>query len=171
MQKLSEKDIRTLKLGTVGVGLILVFYLGMKWMDHWKEVRAEIVRVRSKLEAIDVGKARQAGLLTIVPVLEMPKPHEEQQFLFRDKLREQFKKAGINNKPLRFLSSGKTTVGGYKTLLVECSAKCRFDQVMNLLANLNENPYLVAVEEFQIRTDKKKPQEVELDLTVSTLVK
>ena len=43
--------------------------------------------------------------------------------------------------------------------------------MLDLLANLKENPYLVGVEELRMRIDKKKPQEVDLDLTVSTFVK
>lgn len=58
---------------------------------------------------------------------------------------------------------------GYDLLLVKCSAKCRFSQVLDFLSRLNENPYLVGIEEFKIKkTDPKKPQELELNLTVST---
>jgi len=56
-------------------------------------------------------------------------------------------------------------------LRLKCSAKCRFTQVLDLLANLKENPYLVGIEELRIRCDSKKPQEVDLDLTVSTFIK
>lgn len=170
-KKMSEKDIRTLKLGAIGAGLILVFFCASKWLGHWKEVRAEIAAIKGKLEAINVEKARQEGLLSIVPVLEMPVAEEEQTLLFRDRLREQFKQARINNKPLQILSTGKTRVGGYRTTRLECSAKCNLGQLLDFLARLNENPYLLAVEEMRIRTDKKKPQDVEVDLTFSTLVK
>ena len=43
--------------------------------------------------------------------------------------------------------------------------------MLDFLARLNENPYLVGIEEFKIRkSDPKKPQDVDLDLTVSTFV-
>jgi hypothetical protein len=43
--------------------------------------------------------------------------------------------------------------------------------VLDFLARLNENPYLVGIEELKIKkVDPKKPQDVELDLTVSTFV-
>jgi len=35
---------------------------------------------------------------------------------------------------------------------------------------LNENPYLVGIEQFEISGDPKKPQEFELNITVSTFV-
>lgn len=171
MQKLSNKDIRTLKMGIVGIGVILVLFGIMKWLEHWKEVRVEIAQIRSKLEAIDIKKAKQAGLTSVVPVLEMPKVEEEQTFLFRSKLRDQLKAASINNKPLKVLSTGKTRMGSYKMLRLECSAKCKFSQLMDFLSRLNENPYLVGVEELRIRCDKKNPQDVDIDLTVSTLTK
>ena len=171
MQKLSEKDKRTLKMGAIGIAGILVLFGVMKWMEHWKEVRAEIVQIRSKLNAIDIEKAKQAGLTSIVPVLEMPKSEEEQMFLFRSKLRDQLKAARINNKPLKVLSTGKTRLGSYKMLRLECSAKCKFAQLMDFLAKLNENPYLVGVEELRIRCDKKNPQDIDVDMTFSTVVK
>jgi len=171
MQKMSEKDIRTLKIGALGAAVILLFFCGSKWFGHWKEVRGEIALIKGKIEAINVEKNRQAGLLSIVPVFEMPVAEEEQTSLFRDKLRKQFQQARINNKPLQILSTGKTRLGGYRTARLECSAKCGLAQLLDFMARLNENPYLLAVEEMRIRTDKKKPQDVEVDLMFSTLVK
>jgi hypothetical protein len=54
---------------------------------------------------------------------------------------------------------------------LKCSAKCRLTQVLDLLAGLNENPYLVGIEELRLRCDQQKPQAVEMELTVSTFVK
>ena len=59
----------------------------------------------------------------------------------------------------------------YRLLRLKCHAKCEFRQVLDLLAGLKENPYLVGVEEFKIECGREKRQEVELDLTVSTFVK
>jgi hypothetical protein len=69
------------------------------------------------------------------------------------------------------VSTGKSPQAGYKLLRLKCSAKCKFGQVLDLLVNLKENPYLVGVEEMRIKCDPKKPQEVQLDLTVSTFVR
>jgi hypothetical protein len=171
MEKLSEKDIRALKIGAVGVIAVLVFVLGSKWIEHWSRARASLDRVKAKLELIDVDKAKQAGLQSIVPVFEMPQDEEKQTFLFRNKLNEQLKKAGINSEPLQTLPGGKTPQAGYKLLRLKCSAKCRFTQVLDLLGSLNGNPYLVGIEELRLRCDSKNQQEVELDLTVSTFVK
>jgi len=171
MKKLGERDIRALKIGAVCVVAILVFLFATWLRDRWAKVREERAEVRAQLEAISVDKAKQAGLMSIVPVFEMPVIEEEQKFLFRDKLNEQLKKAGIKSKPLQILTAGKSPAPGYKLLRIKCSAKCKFVQVFDLLARLNENPYLVGVEEMRIQCDPKKRQEVELNLTVSTFVK
>lgn len=171
IEKLSEKDIRTLKIGGVCAAAILLLVFASMWFDHWSEARASLAQVEAKLDLIDVDKAKQAGLLSIVPVFEMPQEEETQKFLFRNKLNEQLKKVGIKSKPLQVIAGGKSRQAGYQLLRLKCSAKCRFAQVLDLLAGLYENPYLVGIEEFRIRCDPKKPQEVELDLTVSTFVK
>jgi len=171
IEKLSQRDIRMLKIGAVCAAAILVFWFASKWFDRWKEARASLALLEDKLELIDVDKAKRAGLMSIVPVFEMPKEEETQKFLFIDKLTEQLKKAGIKNQPLQVVSTGKSRQAGYRLLRMKCSAKCKFTQVLDLLASLKENPYLVGVEELRMRIDKKKPQEVDLDLTVSTFIK
>ncbi len=171
IEKLNQRDIRMLKIGAVCVAAILVFWFASKLFDHWKEARASLALLEDKLELIDVDNAKRAGLMSIVPVFEMPKEEETQRFLFIDKLSEQLKKAGIKNQPLQVVSTGKSGQAGYRLLRMKCSAKCRFTQVLDLLANLKENPYLVGVEELRMRIDKKKPQDVDLDLTVSTFIR
>ncbi len=171
IEKLSQKDIRTLKIGAVCVAAILVFVFASEWLGHWAQARKSLAELKDKLELLDVGKAKQAGLMSIVPVFDMPEKEETQKFLFRDKLNEQLKKAGISSKPLQVVSTGKSTQAGYRLLRLKCSAKCRFGQVLDLLASLKENPYLVGIEEMRIKCDPKKPQEVDLDLTVSTFVR
>ncbi len=171
IEKLSQKDIRMLKIGAVCVAAILVFMFASELLGRWAEARTSLAEVKNKLELIDVDKAKRTGLLSIVPVFEMPQKEETQRFLFRDKLNEQLKKAGIKNQPLQVVSIGKSGQAGYRLLRLKCSAKCRFTQVLDLLANLKENPYLVGIEEMRIKCDPKKPQEVDLDLTVSTFVR
>jgi hypothetical protein len=167
--KLSEKDIRALKLGAVAAVAILLFFFGSQWRDRWSAAKQKGIELQAKLAAIDVDKAKQAGLMSIVPVFEMPQVEDQQSFLFRDKLSEQLKRAGIKNKPLQVQASKRSSQVGYDLLLVKCTATCRFSQVLDFLTRLNENPYLVGVEEFKIKVDPKKREQVELDLTVSTL--
>lgn len=171
IEKLSQKDIRTLKMGAVGVAAIFVLVFALSWYDRWAEARDSLDELKNKLELIDVDEAKQEGLMSIVPVFEMPQEEETQRFLFRDKLNEQFKKVGIKSEPLQVISIRKSQQAGYRLLRLKCSSKCKFTQVLDLLANLKENPYLVGVEELRVKCDQKNPQNVELDLTVSTFVK
>jgi hypothetical protein len=169
--KLNEKDMRALKLGAIGAVAILVFVFGSKFQARWTAAKEKKAALDQKLSAIDVDKAKQAGLMAIVPVLEMPQAEDDQKFLFRDKLSEQLQKAGIRNKPLQLQPAKKSSQPEYKLLLVKCNATCRFSQVLDFLARLNENPYLVGIEEFRIKVDPKRRENVELDFTVSTFSK
>jgi hypothetical protein len=172
IEKLSQRDKRALKTGAVVVAAILGFVFVTTWFGHWAVVRESLAAKRDKLRDIDVSNAKQKGLWSKVPVFEMPKEAEEQSFLFRDKLSEQLKKAGVKPEPLKFLPAKKSRqAAGYKLLCLKCSGKAEFQQVLDLLADLNENPYLVGIEELAISCDPRKPQEVELGLTVSTFVK
>ncbi len=171
IKKLSQKDIRALKFGGLCAAAIVVFWVGAKVFDRLKEAQVSTASLNNKLELIDVDKAKQSGLMSIVPKFEMPVEEEEQKFLFVDKLTEQFKKAGMQNQPLQVASKGKSNQPGYQLLRMKCSATCRLTQGLDFLANLKDNPYLVGIEELRIRIDKKKPQEIDMDLTVSTFVK
>jgi hypothetical protein len=171
IEKLNKKDIRAIKIGAIGAAIIVVFVFGSAGHEHWTKANADAAVLRTKLDTINTDKAKQAGLMSIVPVFEMPQVEEEQKFLFRDKLSEQLQKAGIRNKPLQIQSGRKSPQSGYKLLLVKCNATCQFAQMLDFLSRLNENPYLVGIEEFKIKCDPKKRGEVELDFTVSTFAK
>lgn len=171
MRKLNQREKLMVKILAVCAVGILTFWIGSKWLGHWGEVKKSLADLEAKLKVIDVKEAKQAGLMSIVPVFEMPEEEDKQKFLFRDKLDEQLKKVGIKSEPLTELAIRKSRQAGYRLLRFKCTAKCRFTQVLDLLANLKENPYLVGIEEMRIECDPKKPQEVELNLTVSTFVK
>jgi hypothetical protein len=171
MRKLNQKEKRTLKFGAVCAIIILGFAFGTEVLNRWRQALSETTGIKDEIKAINISKAKQAGWASIVPVFEMPQKEEVQKFLFRDKFSEQLKKAGIKSKPLQVLPAARSNMAGYEILRLKCNAKCKFTQALDLLARLNENPYLVGVEEFKIAIDEKKPQEVELDLTVSTFVR
>ena len=171
MKKLSQKEKRTLKFGLVCAVAIIGFAFVTDRIGKWKEARSTSDEITKYLEAIDVKDTERARLMSIVPVFEMPEKEETQKFLFREKFNEQLKKAGIKSEPLQILPPAKSPVAGYKLLRLKCSAKCRFAQALDLLANMKENPYLVGIEEFKIECDQKKRQDVKLDITISTFVK
>ncbi len=162
-----------IQIGAIVILAIPAFTFGAKWIDDWRQVRQSLAQSQNRLKDLEVNETAQAGLLAIVPVCELPQEERVQKTLFRDKLNEQLKKAGINTEPLQFLPVRK--VKDRKVLKIQCKGKCKFDQLLDLLAGLRENPYLVGIEELKIDCDTKQPpdkrQEVEMALTVSTFVK
>jgi len=178
-RKLNERERRLLLVGAAAAVAILVFAYGTKGLDRWSKSRDSLAAAKRKLGEVETDKARLAGLFALVPVFEKPEPEEKQKSLFREKLYEQLKKAGINPEPPQPILGKKMSVGGtpYRVLKVKCKAKCKLDQLLDFLANLKENPYCVGVEELQIRCDTKEPpekrkdKEVEVDLVVSTFVR
>jgi len=178
-RKLNERERRLLLVGGIAVVAILIFTYGAKGLDRWNKSRGSLAAAKRKLGEVEMDKAKLAGLLALVPVFEKPEPEEKQKSLFREKFYEQLKKAGINPDPPQPILSKRINIGGtpYRVLKIKCKAKCKFDQLLDFLAGLKENPYLVGVEELQVRCDTKEPPEkrkdkdVDVDLVVSTLVR
>lgn len=172
IKKLNPKDIRAIKIGAVCVVAILLFVGLSSWLENWGHLRASLKKTKSDLELLNPSEAKQEGIKSIVPVFQMPKSEEEQKFLFRDELTKQLKKVGIKSEPLQVLAAVKAKeFPGYRLLRFKCKAKCKFGQMIELLAGLNKNPYLLGIEDLKFKCNEKKREEVELDLVVSTLVK
>ena len=171
ISKLSQKDIRALKMGAVGVAAIVALLIALEGYERWNNAREKSQELENQLDHIDLDKAKRSGLTSIVPVFQMPIEKEKQRFLFRDKFNEQLRNARINSLPLQEVPGGKSPEPGYELLRLKCSAKCSIEQVFNLLADLKNNPYLVGVEEMRIKKDARNQQQFDFDLTVSTLVK
>jgi len=172
IEKLSQK--RILMLGVAGAIAIVLIVFGTRWLERWGKTRESLATMRAELKLVGGDEAKQAGILSIVPVFEMPKAEAEQELLLRDKLNEQLKKAGIKSEPLQVLPS-PAKQSQYKVLRLKCNAKCRFGQVLDLLAALKENPYLMSIEEMRIQCDTKQQpgqrQDVDLNLTLTTFAK
>jgi hypothetical protein len=170
--KLNERDKRTLIVGGICVGGIVVLMVLTSWLGRWSGMRRSLEEKRDKFKSISVSEARRAGLREIVPVFEMPRSYEEQKYPFRDKFYAQLKEAGIKYESLQFLPVERSRRGnGHRVLRLQCRrGKCKFGQILDLVAKLNENPYLVGVEELKMKCNPEKRQEFELDLTVSTFV-
>lgn len=168
-----------LLIGLAALAATLVFTYGVRGIDQWSKSRTSLAAAKKKLGEVETDKAKLAGLMALVPVFEFPEPQEKQKTLFREKLYEQLKRSGINTEPPQPLLGKKITVGGatYQVLKIKCKGKCKFDQFLDFLANLKENPYIVGVEELQVRLDTKEPPEkrkdkdVDVDLIVSTFVR
>ncbi|MCD4830464.1 MAG: hypothetical protein K8R02_01500 [Anaerohalosphaeraceae bacterium] len=173
IKNLNPRDARAMKLGIIGAIAILCFVFLSNWAEHWGQVKKDIAVKQELLDSLNVSEAKRIGLMSIVPVFEMPVVRQEQEFLFRDNFKKQLDKAGIKAEPLQILSAGKSNYkGGYRKVFLKCKAsKCKFEQIADLLGGLKENPYLAGLEEFKIKGNTKQPDQFEFLLTVSTFVK
>jgi hypothetical protein len=174
-RQLNQREKRVIQLGAVAAVAILAFTYGADWFDGWGKARSAIAASNRQLQDVRADRAKQEALLAIVPACEPPQPEEKQKFLFRDRLHEQLTKAGVKTEPLDILPVRKTTQVPYGVLKIKCKGKCKFEQLLDFLAALNENPYLVGVEELRVQCEPKeepeKRKEIQFDLTVSTFVK
>jgi hypothetical protein len=168
-----------LLIGVAAVTVIVIFTYGTKGLDRWGKSRSSLAGAKRKLSEVETDPAKLAALAAVVPVFEAPQVEEKQKSLFREKLYEQLKKSGINTEPPQPMLGKKLTISGttYQVLKIKCKGKCKFDQLLDFLSNLKENPYFVSVEDLQIRCDTKEPpekrkeKEVDVDLVVSTFVR
>lgn len=168
---ITDRDKRTLIIAGIAAAVILLWFGVLDgWFSDWKKVRAELKVKQAKVDSVSGSanlSAADKGLLSIVPVFEMPLPEQQQGPAYMKKINEQLKKLGIRAE-LKFLRTvGAKTASGYKTLRLQSQGKCKYTQVMDLLAKLYENPYFVAVEQLSITADPKKPGEVEFTLVTS----
>ena len=176
MVKLTQRDKRTLILGAIVAAVILVWNVAWPWLQEWRRVRDDLAAKRYRLKLIvpgdDVKAAKQMEeLARTVPVFEMPRPEKDQTVLFRDRFSEQLKKAGVKLKALEYTGTKSARrVGSYRLLRLEAKGQCQINQAFDLLATLNENPYLVGIEAIQLKCDPRNRQNVDLTLTVSTFV-
>ena len=175
MIKLANKrNKRALIILAVVAGLIVIFDRAIcPWLDDWKEVRASLAIGQGKLDLVSAvhSPAKQKELADVVPAFEMPQPEDEQRLQFEVKVNEQLQKAGINVAGLQYIGRAKKQPGlSVKLLQLRCQGKGKFDQIMDLLARLDENPGFVSIEEMKIECGKEKREEMEMTLMVSTFV-
>ncbi len=179
-EKLSQRDKRTLIFGAVAAAAILAYVYVGPWFKEWRNTKSTLQAKQDLLKAIAPGaddesaKTAHDKLAQVVPVFEMPLPEKKQMPLFRDKFSDQLKKAGIQVKTLRPIGSKSAKrVPGHnvKLLKFQCLGKCSLNQVLDLLAGLNSNPYLAGIEEISLKCDPKDRRKMDLVLTVSTFVR
>jgi len=172
---LTDKERRSIGIGVVCAAAILAGVGIPMWWGHWSRVRAEILQMQGVLNQACAGELHPPGLAALVPVFEMPQDAETQKFRFRDKVNEQLKQAGVPSVPLQIEPLGSRRVGEFNRLSLKYKGTCRFEQLVDFLARLKENPYYAGVEDLILRADpKKSPQErqdVEVEMTISTFVK
>ena len=175
-RQLNPKDIRALKLGALVMILMVAAVSGPKAWQRIQDLKQQVRQMEDTLEQMAGSSTeQQAGLLHVVPAFAMPKAAEQQKFLFRDQLAEQFKKIGLKEEPLRVERTGTRKIGTFRRLNMSYQGKCQFGQILDVLVALKENPYYAGIESLTIKCDPKQTpeqrREVEFEIVVSTFVK
>jgi len=179
-ERLNQRDKRALTFGAVSVAVILAYMSVGPWFKDWQDIKASLRAKRDQLKVIapadddETAKATWEKLALRVPVFEMPLREKEQVPLFRDKFNDQLKKAGIKIKTLQPIGGkGARPIPGtmVKLLKFQCRGKCSLNQVLDLLAGLNSNPYLAGIEDLSIKFGQKDRRQMDMVMTVSTFAK
>jgi hypothetical protein len=175
---LGVRDRRAVFWGAAAIGLILIYrVLGLPLVEDWPRIRDDLNTYRSKLDIVSGStagsKAKIAGWYQTVPFVELPEVEDVQRKLFWDKTYDQLKSAGIavSSGPDYVASAKKKTALGWGTLRLKFSGTCKYEQLVQFLAGLNENPYLSSIEEFSVKSDEKKPEQVNINMTLETFFK
>jgi len=179
--QISTRDKRALAIGGIGVLVMVLYaYVVNPWLAHQAALQERVEQQEQLLERIGMSaspKAKMAQMLLAkkVPTYTMPEEEDMQRLIFEREFDKQLKKAGVKPKSMpQFISQGKKISQlGVKMLKIQGEGKCKFEQALDLLAAIYENPHLVSVEEFKLTCDEKKRNErlVDVSLTVTTLTK
>ena len=173
LEKLSQKDKRALRLGILGIATFILIYIAMSGIGRWVTVRGNISTSKSQLAFLASAKPGEE-IKQILPVLKIPQNEEAQKNLFRTEFNNQMNRSGLKAQPIKVTTAAKSPHAGYRMLYLECKAKGNFDQLLDLLADLNRNPYLVGIEKLVItKSDVKNQQsrDVNIEIKVSSFVK
>jgi len=171
LNNLNEKDKRTIKLGGIGAAALIVLIFGAQGYSNWSNKKTDYSIKSRNLESLNITETAHARMLSAVPNFVMPKDEQTQKTDFRDSLSTLFDELGIRTAdPLQEVAASKSKpLSGYGLLCLRTKGTCRFEQILNLLAALKNNPYLVGVEEFNFQCDPQNPQQVTFSIELSTL--
>ncbi len=173
IKKLNQRDVRALRYGIAGIAIFAIFYLALSGLARWKEIRSNIEISKGQLQTLATAKPGDQ-IRQIMSVLKIPQNEETQRNLFRTEFNSQLSRSGIRAQPIKVTTAEKSPKAGYKTLYLECKARGSFDQVLDFLANVNRNPYLVGIEKLVITksdTRNQMSRDVNIEIKVSSLVK
>ena len=165
---LNERDKKTIKMGAIAAAAIIVLLLALKGYSNWDNKRKEYDSLVSSINSLNISDAAQKKLLSDVPVFQLPQDEQTQKEDFRKELEREFDSLRIQTDPWQEVTTKKSYLSGYGTLFLKTSGSCRFQQILDLLAIIKDNPYLVGIEELHIECDPQNPQQANFNITVST---
>ena len=177
-EDMTERDRRAVKIAVLAVVAILLYRFVYVPIDNqWGSEKVIIANAEAKLKLIpevdNAGdKAKLAGLMGVVPIVDIPNDEESQRILFRNVLDGQLKRINFKVKSgPSYVSGIKTHSGtGYGVLKLQFRGTCGYTQLLDLIANLNSNPHYVGIEELKFSVDEKNASQMDVTMVVSTFV-
>ena len=78
-KRLTDREKRTVRIGIVCAVIIMVGFFLPDRMAKWRQTRNDIARMEATLREIQgIENPKQAGLMKMVPVFQMPSSPEKQ---------------------------------------------------------------------------------------------
>lgn len=176
LEKLHPREKRVVLFSLTVCGLILLYFLAIEPLSRrWTDVRTQLQSARQKAALLKLDPKspqtqQQKRLMELVPMLELPKPSDQQGPLLQEAFTNQLRKTGLVSRRMQ-LVRGRTIrndPAGYIVLNLTAQGTGRYDQILNLLADLLQNPYCVGVQKCSIKPDPKDRQKIEWEITVFT---
>jgi hypothetical protein len=168
--KMNEKDKKTIRMGGIGAVVVVVLFIAVQGYGNWNKKTTEYKTMVNQLKTLNVADSARNRALEIVPVFLMPKDEQTQKTLFRNSLEQLFEQLQINTEPWQEVATSKSPImTGYGALRLRTSGSCRFEQILRLLAELRQNPYLVGIEELHFECNPQNPQQTEFSIQLSTI--
>lgn len=170
--RLSARDKKALIILAVFTVAMIVFLGGGKLSETRRQTRQSYEMAVDELAGL-VHAGSSGGTLAVAPGFVFPENGGEEQILaFRDALNGQFRQVGMNSNPLQVMSaSGNERINGNQLVRIQATATGDFSQVLNLMAQLYENPHLVGLDRFRINMAQGRGSQAELEMTVLTLTR
>lgn len=176
LEKLHPREKRIVLFSLTVCGLILLYFLAVEPLTRtWGAVRTQLQSARQKaallrLDPKSPQTQQQKRLMELVPVLELPKPSDQQGPLLQETFTNQLRKVGLVSRRMQLIR-GRTIrndPSGYIVLNLTAQGTGRYDQILSLLADLPQNPYCVGVQKCSLKPDPRDRQKLEWEITVFT---
>lgn len=176
LEKLNPREKRIVLFSVTVCGLILLHFLVIEPIStKWAAVRTQLQSARQKAAMLKLDPKspqtqQQKRLMELVPVLDLPKPSDQQGPLLQEAFTNQLRKAGLTPRRMQIVR-GRTTrndPAGYVVLNLTAQGTGQYNHLLNLLADLPQNPYCVGVQKCSIKPDAKDRQKLEWEITVFT---
>ena len=114
--KFDQRNKKTLKLGIIGLIVILLAVFFLDWIQKWKELRQSIRDTTKQLETLATADEKLEALRMRVPAVAVPQKEQKQLFAFRDALNRQLSGARISVKPFKVSTVAKSARPEYQYL-------------------------------------------------------